>query len=211
MEKTYKFTTDQYSNTWVVALKKELRIIAGKFRGRKIVFDDQNIALRPTLDRVRETVFNWLSPYIIGSVCLDLFSGSGVFSCEAISRGAQHVVSVENNQNTCQDILRNQSKFNIGSNLLTIINQDVLSFLSQNWQSRKFDIVFLDPPYRAQDLLLSSLKKLIDNNFLRSSSKIYFETDKEEQQLLATINLLGLTAKKTSKAGRVSFYLYEYT
>lgn len=210
MEKTYKFTTYEYSNNWVVALNKELRIIAGRFRGRKIVFDDQNTELRPTLDRVRETLFNWLSPYMVGAYCLDLFAGSGVFSCEAVSRGAEYVAAVENNHKTCQDILSNRNKFNIESKLFQIINQDVLYFLNQHWQSRKFDIIFLDPPYKSQDLLFISLKKLIDNNFLQSASKIYFEIDRNEQQVLADINLLGLSAKKFGTAGKVSFYLYEY-
>lgn len=195
-------------------MKKELRVIAGRFRGRKIIFDDQNTQLRPTLDRVRETLFNWLSPYVVGAYCLDLFSGSGIFSYEAVSRGADYVIAVENNRKTCQDILSNQNKFNIDKNLFRIINQDVLSFLNQHWQFRRFDIVFLDPPYKSQDLLLSSIKKLIDNNFLNAASKIYFEIDKkeqEEQQLFAAINLLGLAAKRCSKAGRVYFYLYEYT
>lgn len=191
-------------------MNKELRIIAGIFRGRKIIFDDQNTALRPTLDRVRETAFNWLSPYMIGAYCLDLFAGSGAFSCEAISRGAKYVAAVDNDHKTCQNILINRDKFNIASDLLQIINQDVLYFLDQDWRSRKFDIVFLDPPYKAQDLLLNSLKKLIDNHFLQNASKIYFEIAGNEQQMLAAINLLDLRAKKSSKAGKVSFYLYEY-
>jgi 16S rRNA (guanine966-N2)-methyltransferase len=192
-------------------LNKELRIIAGKFRGRKIIFSDQNVKLRPTMDRVRETLFNWLAPYIVGADCLDLFAGSGVFSFEAISRGANFSLAVEYNYDTYQNIIQNCQKLEIEQQIFNIIHQDVLLFLNNNLQYRKFNIIFLDPPYTYdQNILLSSLKLLVDNHFLQKNSKIYFETDKDLQEFKDSLYILGLQLKKISKAGKVYFYLYEY-
>ena len=111
----------------------KLRIIAGKFRARKIFFSDHNNKmLRPTLDRVRETVFNWLAPYIVGANCLDLFAGSGIFSFEAISRGASFALAIESNYDTYKNILENKLKLNLSDQEFNIINQDALSFLNNN-------------------------------------------------------------------------------
>ncbi len=194
----------------------KLRIIAGKFRGRKIFFNDQNVALRPTLNRVRETVFNWLAPYMLGANCLDLFAGSGIFSFESLSRGANCTLAIEQNHNTCQNILKNKVILNLKDQEFKIMNQDVLLFLKkpnllEDSDSNIFNIIFLDPPYNQnQQLLLASLNLLVSNNFLRYGSKIYFECDKDnsifkEKNFPRTLQLI-----KSSKAGRVYFYLVEY-
>ena len=89
------------------------RIIAGEWRGRIISFDDAE-GLRPTTDRIRETVFNWLNPYIPGSHCLDCFAGSGVLGLEALSRGAAEVVFIENNRQSWENLKRNLDRFKQG-------------------------------------------------------------------------------------------------
>ena len=191
---------------------KLLRIIAGKFRGRKIFFNEQYVELRPSLDRVRETVFNWLVPYIVRANCLDLFAGSGIFSFEAISRGANFALAVEYNYDTYQNILQNKLKLKLSDQEFKVFNQDVLLFLnSQPLEHKIFDIVFLDPPYKAdQNLLLASLQLLVNNKFLKQGSKIYFESDKEEQTFREKLVPLKLQLNKISKAGKVYFYLAEY-
>ena len=189
---------------------KELRIIAGKFRGRKVFFNDQNLELRPSLDRVRETVFNWLMPYIVSANCLDLFAGSGVFGFEAISRGAVFNLAVEYNYDAHQNILQNKLKLALTDVEFKSINQDVLLFLNTNLTNKKFDIIFLDPPYKAdQELLVASLQLLVNNNFLKNGSKIYFESDKKEQIFKDLLVPLQLKLIKSSKAGKVYFYLVE--
>ena len=189
-----------------------LRIIAGKFRGRKIFFSEQNLELRPSLDRVRETVFNWLAPSIVDASCLDLFAGSGIFSFEAISRGAKFTLAVEYNYDTYQNIVKNSLKLKLSNQEFKIINQDVLLFLNDpKLEHKMFDIVFLDPPYKAdQNLLLASLQLLVNNKFLKHGSNIYFESDKEEQTFREKLVPLRLQLNKISKAGKVYFYLAEY-
>lgn len=197
----------------------QLRIIAGKFRGRKIFFNVANTELRPTLNRVRETLFNWLTPYVVGAHCLDLFAGSGIFSFEALSRGAKYSLSVEQNYDTYQNIITNKANLSLDDQEFHIIHQDALLFLqrqnllfglSSNVNNR-FNIVFLDPPYNKSDtILLDSLSLLINNNFLQAKSKIYFECDTNnriftEHNLPKDIQLI-----KSCKAGKVYFYLAEY-
>lgn len=192
-----------------------LRIIAGKFRSRKIFFNtDNNSALRPTLNRVRETVFNWLAPRIVGANCLDLFAGSGIFSFEALSRGANSTLSVEQNYDTYKNIMQNKMNFHFSEQEFKLINQDVLLFLKQSNLlniNHIFNIVFLDPPYNQdQKLLLVSLNLLVNNNFLQPGSLIYFESNQDhlifqDQNFPKELQLI-----KSSKAGKVYFYLIEY-
>lgn len=221
--------TNQYS---------KLRIIGGKFRGRKIFFNGKkNQELRPSLDRVRETVFNWLNPYIVGANCLDLFSGSGVFSFEALSRGANFVLAVESNQDTYKNILQNKTNLNILDQEFQVINTNALKYLeisllthknneaqkqqdptfdTQNTPARqpvnnRFNIIFLDPPFNFDlNLLLTSLNLLIKNNFLEHSCKIYFETNQGEHIFKKYNFSPKLHLYKTSQAGKVHFYLVEY-
>ena len=102
------------------------RIIGGNWRGRKIKFDDAE-GLRPTTDRIRETVFNWLQPYLSQSVCLDLFAGSGVLGIEALSRGAAEVVLVEKNKTTASNIKKNLSQLKTSD--AVVYNDDALGWL----------------------------------------------------------------------------------
>lgn len=189
---------------------KQLRIIAGHLRGRKIYFNTNNLELRPTLDRLRETVFNWLMPYVQGSICLDLFAGSGIFGFEAYSRGAKFVTAVEYNYDTHQDILQNKLKLNISDQEFTIINQDALLFLA-NIKKIQFNLIFLDPPYNIdQTLLLTSIKLLVTNNLLAKNSKIYIETREQSKTFTETLDKMQLKLIKFSKTNKIYFCLYEF-
>ena len=122
--------------------KGTIRIIGGKLRGRKINFFEAQ-GLRPTIDRVRETLFNWLMADINGSSCLDLFSGSGGIGIEAISRGARQVTFVESNKKVASNLKENLSLLSISN--AKVINQTAEKFLENNLE--KFDLAFLDPPF----------------------------------------------------------------
>jgi len=149
-----------------------LRIIGGNWRSRKLSFIDAP-GLRPTPDRIRETLFNWLQAQVHGSRCLDLFAGSGALGLEALSRGASEVLFVEKNRAVAIQLEANLKKLESDAN---VIQQDAISFL-QN-ETSAFDIIFLDPPYR-QNLLKQSLDLIQQQKLLHNDSFIYLEHEAE--------------------------------
>ncbi len=147
----------------------QLRIIAGKWRGRKLQFPDIE-QLRPTPDRVRETIFNWLQPYIGDAHCLDLFAGSGALGFEALSRGAQHVTMVELQAEAVQQLRLNR-------HTLSAEQADVKQMTAQQYLKQcqeQFDIVFIDPPYQA-DLWTEIAELLVEYEVLANNAMIYLE------------------------------------
>jgi len=175
-----------------------VRIIGGQFRGRKLKVPDEP-DLRPTPDRVRETLFNWLASSMHGAYCLDMFSGSGVLGFEALSRGAAQVVMVDHSLAVVK-LLQEELK------LFKTENVEVYQAKAPSGirhPVKKFDIVFLDPPFQ-QDLLLPSCFYLEENDLLAKGAYIYLET----QQHLEEKDLpLGWQLLKSKKAGQVSYYL----
>lgn len=125
--------------------QNRVRIIGGDWRSRLINFPD-SAALRPTPDRVRETLFNWLAPDIDGARCLDLFAGSGALGFEAASRGASTVLMVERERAVCAALEANRAALNASQ--VTIVRADAVDFLrgAQGTQG-VYDVVFLDPPF----------------------------------------------------------------
>ncbi|MBI2316897.1 MAG: 16S rRNA (guanine(966)-N(2))-methyltransferase RsmD [Betaproteobacteria bacterium] len=121
-----------------------LRIIGGTWRSRVIRFA-ASADLRATPDRVRETLFDWLGQDLSGRACLDLFAGSGALGFEALSRGASRVVMVEKDRETCRVLEENAAR--LGARGLTIQCADAIEFLAR--ASERFDVIFLDPPYRS--------------------------------------------------------------
>ena len=177
----------------------KLRIIGGEWRSRQLPIIELD-GLRPTTDRVRETVFNWLSFEIPGARCLDLFSGSGALGLEALSRGAKECTFVELNRSVAQQIERNLSTLQASNG--TVYNTDALSFLQAN--PAPFDVIFLDPPFR-KGLLEQVLPKL-DERWLAANAYIYIERESEAQlsQLPDHWQL-----KKEKRAGQLTFALYQ--
>jgi len=166
------------------------RIIAGRLRGRIIHFDDAE-GLRPTTDRIRETVFNWLQPNIAGRRCLDAFAGSGMLGFEALSRGASHVTFVENNRQSVDRLRSNTNELLAGSasQSVQVIHDDVMSWLAgparqastvDGQQASGFDLVFLDPPYRS-GLLAECCRRLHDSGCLSPDAIIYVEHAVEDE------------------------------
>ncbi|MBS0349954.1 MAG: 16S rRNA (guanine(966)-N(2))-methyltransferase RsmD [Proteobacteria bacterium] len=158
-----------------------VRIIGGSWRSRRIFFPEIP-GLRPTQDRIRETLFNWLMPVIPETKCLDLFAGSGVLGWEALSRGAKHTCFVDKNRKVVQQL------YNSAETLRTQKDQFEI-FLTSDWNKLSlqafapFDIVFLDPPFH-QNLLSKAVDWLIENNLVHSGSLIYMEMEKDLELLL---------------------------
>jgi 16S rRNA (guanine966-N2)-methyltransferase len=175
-----------------------IRIIAGKWRGRRLKVPDVK-DLRPTPDRVRETVFNWLAPVISGAYCLDLFAGSGVLGFEALSRGAAYVVMVDQSLKVVK-ILQSELELFAAANAL-IYRAKVPGQLHP--VTRPFDIVFLDPPYH-ENLLLPSCYYLEEHGFLAKSSYIYLEAGRliKDNELPLNWHLI-----KSRHAGQVFYHL----
>jgi len=150
----------------------QLRIIAGRWRGRKLSFAPVP-GLRPTPDRVRETLFNWLDPFVQGARCLDLFAGSGALGIEAASRGAAEVVMVDYDA-VVVATLREQLQ-ELGFSGAQLVQQDVNSWLTG--KAAPFDIVFLDPPFR-ENRLPACIELLEDNGWLAAGTRVYIEAEK---------------------------------
>lgn len=174
-----------------------VRIIGGSMRGRKLRFNTVN-GLRPTLDRVRETLFNWLAREITSCHCLDLFAGSGALSFEALSRGAASVVLVEKSNKVTKDLKHNCELLQVDN--AKVINLDAEKFLKTNQQ--KFDLVFLDPPF-GQGLLADTLDKLIPH--LNTDALVYIEQEKSQQEFIPQAPWQQIKYKKT---GSFSYALY---
>lgn len=163
-----------------------LRIIGGEWRRRVLRFPDA-LGLRPTPDRVRETLFNWLGQDLTGLTCLDLFAGSGALGFEAASRGAERVVLVENNAQVAE-ALGSNIRLLAAADRVELVRQDALKFASST--PHAFDVVFLDPPYR-----LGWVEKLgpVLPRLLKDDAVIYAE---------AEIPLDGIGEWKTERSGR---------
>ena len=150
-----------------------LRIVAGKWRSRLLPVTDEP-GLRPTSERIRETLFNWLASTIGGSRCLDLFAGTGALGLEALSRGAALVVFVENSARAVAAL--QDSANTLDAIDARILRQDALTFLKG--EPLPFDIVFLDPPFAAD--LLGDLCRLLDvGGWLAEGARVYLEQDRE--------------------------------
>ena len=176
-----------------------IRIIAGQHRGRKlpVLIAD---GLRPTTDRVKETVFNWLMPYVQDANCLDCFAGSGGLGFEAMSRGAESLTLVELNKAAAQQLKDNKALLIIDN--IQVVQQNALDFLQTNQQS--FSLVFIDPPFRKG--LAQQAVELLSIKGLDEDALIYveMEADTNAQVMPSHWQLL-----KEKVAGQVVYRLYQ--
>ncbi|KKD61519.1 16S rRNA methyltransferase [Grimontia sp. AD028] len=177
-----------------------VRIIAGKWRGRKLPVKNVE-GLRPTTDRVKETVFNWLAADLYEARCLDVFAGSGGLGLEALSRQAEQVTLLELDKGAATQISQNLNTLKADN--ATVHNTDALSYLSNKGQP--FDVVFIDPPFR-KDLLSDVISKLEQNGWLSHNALIYIEAEKELGQPVVPTHWDMI---KEKHAGQVSFRLYQ--
>lgn len=158
-----------------------VRIIGGEWRSRQISFPDIS-GLRPTQDRIRETLFNWLMPFIVGAKCLDLFAGSGALGFEALSRGAQFTCFVDSHPQAIAALRVNAEKLAIEPNRLAIL-RGLVPEKQLLLPEAPFDIIFLDPPFH-QNLLPPSVRWLTRLALLMPGALIYMEMEKEEHFIL---------------------------
>lgn len=176
----------------------QVRIIGGQWRGRKLLVPLQP-DLRPTPDRVRETLFNWLSPVIAGAYCLDPFAGSGALGFEALSRGAAHVVMIDQSPSVVK-VLEEQAKIFKTNNAEIYRGNMPLQLKEPN---QPFDVVFLDPPFK-ESLLLPTCFFLEEKGYLSPNATIYLES---REPLLPESLPSNWQLIKSKVAGQVAYHL----
>lgn len=176
-----------------------VRIIGGTWRGRRLSFPDRG-GIRPSPDRVRETLFNWLQPVVHGARCLDAFAGSGVLGLEALSRGAAEAVLIEKDPRLA-DAIRASAE-TLGATTAHVHQGDALVHLRQA-EPAHYDIIFLDPPY-ASGLAARSLELIAAGGILAEAGRIYLECDAgtDPQELAPGFELL-----RSGEAGQVGYHL----
>ncbi|WP_201625093.1 16S rRNA (guanine(966)-N(2))-methyltransferase RsmD [Psychrobacter immobilis] len=201
----------------------DVRIIGGQFKRRSVSFIDAE-GLRPTPDRLRETLFNWLIADIHDAQVLDSCAGSGVLGFEALSRGAAHTTFIEINPAQSNMLRQSAEQLRLAANTYQIIQGTAEQVLTQNQTlPHHFDIVFIDPPY-AQDLWQPILTALIKRSLITTETLIYLEADKDLtlqlNQLVASVNensapqaettqgIIGFECLKQTKVGQVVAGLY---
>jgi 16S rRNA (guanine966-N2)-methyltransferase len=163
-----------------------IRIIGGRHKSYRIVFK-ATPALRPTTDRAKETLFSWLQFELENKSCLDLFAGTGGLGLEALSRGAQHVTFVEREKSLYKNIIKNITHLSY-ENKIQAACSDAFKWLKTN--KKKFDIIFLDPPFDQIDYKIL-IRTIYQSNILNESGKVFLETNKHtELELSKTQNIL---------------------
>ena len=174
--------------------RNKVRIIGGDYRRRLLPFPEAE-GLRPTPDRVRETLFNWLGQDLYGKNCLDLFAGSGALGFEAASRSARRVVMVEKSRKVYESLQANRQLLQAGA--LDVVAGDALLYLKNSRET--FDVIFLDPPYDS-DLLPRALPLALER--LSEEGVLYVEARQWPDELPE-----GLAALRRDKAGMVHYGL----
>ena len=177
-----------------------LRIIGGTWRGRKLRFPPSP-EIRPTPDRVRETLFNWLGTRLPGARCLDLFAGSGALGLESLSRGAGQVTFVERDAAAVRELRARLSEW--GATGAQVEQGDALRFLKGPGGGGPFDIVFLDPPFDS-DSLTAAAGLLEQGQWLAPDALIYVEYAARNDFPALPPSWAGLKAKQ---AGEVGYHL----
>jgi 16S rRNA (guanine966-N2)-methyltransferase len=179
----------------------KLRIIGGQWRSRQLSFPD-GPGLRPTPDRVRETLFNWLAPYIEGAKVLDLFAGSGALYLEALSRGASLGLALDTNAMAINSLRKNLELLQCGDGQL--VQSDALRYLETQTPT-PFDLVFLDPPFH-QNLLAPACALLEERQWLGQHAWVYTESETPP----STLEMPGnWRLHREKKAGQVYYALWQ--
>lgn len=177
-----------------------LRIIGGRWRGRKLSFPDV-AGLRPTGDRIRETLFNWLAPELPGARCLDIFAGSGALGIEALSRGAAVVTLLERDRAAAASLRSNLAL--LASEAGKVVEADALAWLQRGNSDEPFDIVFIDPPF-AGGMWTGVLEALQQGGWLAEQASVYIESPADYSLVLPA----SWTLHRDKRAGSVAYRLY---
>lgn len=182
-----------------------MRIISGKARGTKLYTLD-GTATRPTLDRVKESLFNIIQNDIEDSTVLDLFSGSGAIGLEFLSRGAKRAVLCDSSKDAIKIIKKNVQKTHFEEKV-EVYNMEFTK-LVERLQNQKFDIIYIDPPY-ATDFIKISLEKIIEYELVNENTKIIVETD-DETRILNQIEKMDVEITDKRKYGRATIIFLKY-
>jgi len=178
------------------------RIIGGSLKGSKLPYK-LNKSIRPTENKTKETLFNWLLNDLEGKTCLDMFAGTGSLGIEALSRGAEKVVFVERQKSQAETLELNLKRLNVYQSS-HVLNANIFS-VDFNNLPYQFDLLFLDPPFR-ENLIHRSLDFIKSKNILSPNALIYLECETELQLKEMTE---GLNLLKESKGGQTQYCLYE--
>lgn len=182
-------------------IRGTMRVISGTARGTKLN-SINDVTTRPTLDRVKESLFSILQFEIQDSIILDLFAGSGAIAIEFLSRGAKKAYLCEKNHLATKMIYQNLAKTRLTSKAV-MIGKDykkALEILKQ--EAIKFDLIYIDPPYQA-DIAVDSVQKILEANLLKEKGRFIIETDDEKRELLE-LEKLNVKVDDIRKYGRVS-------
>lgn len=182
--------------------KKKVRIVGGKHKGAVLSVEDDQV--KPTPDRVRETLFNWLSPHIEKAKVLDLFGGSGCLSFESVSRGSDSALYVDSSKKACGAFKDSLLRYRI--NDIRLLCRDSFQMIQEENTQGRFNIIFVDPPYGKFELN-QIIKKLFENNWANNDSLIYLESNRCLKQLASTKYQLV----KDSTAGNVYYGILKST
>jgi len=177
-----------------------IRLISGKWRGKKLPVKDKE-GLRPTTDRNKETLFNWLMHDVRDANCLDCFSGSGSLAFEALSRFAKNATLLERDKQVAAQLRENLQHLKVDN--ARVIETDSINYLQQ-MATQQFDIVFVDPPFH-KGLVQPCCSALEENNYLATQALIYIEREAQLSDLLLPPNWQLL---KEKSAGQVTYQLY---
>ncbi len=179
------------------------KIVAGKYKSRKLNFTN-TIELKPTTSKIREILFNWIQFESYNKTYLDLFSGSGSLSFEALSRGAKEVISIEKNFIAFKNIEKNIKLLN--SNKIQAFNQDALIFLAKK-NTKIFDFIFIDPPFN-KNIIPKVLQLIYQGNFVATGSKMYIESEfKIDKNYVHSFFKENTKIIKQGKSGQVNYCL----
>lgn len=181
-----------------------MRIISGKAKGTKLYTLDGNEITRPTLDRVKESLFNIINEKIINSTVLDLFAGSGAIGLEFASRGAKKVILCDNNKKAIEIINKNTQKTHL-QDFVQVYKSDFIDLITK--MNQKFDIIYIDPPYKT-NYIKKSIEKLIKSNSIHDKSLIIVETD-EIDRILEDIKDLEIEKTDNRKYGRAHLIFFK--
>jgi 16S rRNA (guanine966-N2)-methyltransferase len=181
------------------AQSRVIRVIGGAMRGRRWRFPDIP-DIRPTPDRVRETLFNWLNTHVAGARCLDLFAGSGALGLESLSRGASGVVFVEQHAAIARALSEVMTEWNVQG--AEVVRADAFSYL--RGAPQRFDIVFLDPPFSA-DLIAPAAALLEERGWLAPNALIYLESAARAARPAVPA---AWQERKAKQAGEVGYHLF---
>lgn len=179
-----------------------LRIIGGDWRGRRVAVADAP-GLRPTGDRIRETLFNWLAPRIEGARCIDLFAGTGALGLEALSRGAAHVIFVDSHRDAANGIRASLTTLDAAKRA-TVIQADSLASAWHHHASGAPDLVFIDPPF-AKQLHAAALKRIAP--LLGAHSRVYLEYPAVDEGAIERALGNGFELLRRKRAGSVGYCL----